>query len=159
MKKICLLIFVGIFMVCSCKKDDPQPKTSTTTPPPSVQTADLDVYLGDPVLITYFGGNPPMIKITETGTSNEVIFLVNTCSDMNGNSFTVENGKTYSVSFGVVIGGTWAQHSGFTGTITVANDGLISGTIGSGMETLSVAKATDYGGCGTVIQGSIMLFF
>lgn len=157
MKKLSLLLFLGaLVLISSCKKEEPEP-TPPTTVTPTTQTKTMPVYISDIALNTHFGGSAPHVKITENGTSNEVTILVNTCAGVNGNTFTVTNGKTYNVIFGTLIGGTWAQTLG-SGTMTVASDGQISGMFGTGNEVI-VTKATNYGGCGTVVSGEILLFY
>lgn len=154
--KISNILLIGLIAVSSCKKEKSEPNPPTTGTP-TTQTKTMSVYLSDIPLNTYFGGNPPMVRITENGTTNEVTFLVNTCSSVNGNTFTITYGKSYNVTFGALIGGAWAETIG-SGTMTIANDGQISGVFGVGNE-LTVTKATNYGSCGTVISGEILLFF
>jgi hypothetical protein len=154
MKKISLLLFIGaLALVSSCKKEEPTPPATT---PPTAQTKTMPVYISPIPLAQYLGGVAPMVRITEVGTTNEFTFLVNTCDNVNGSTFTITYGKSYSVVFGSYNGGQWTQTGGNSGTMTIASDGQVSGNVGS---NFGITKGTDYQGCGTQINGEILLFY
>lgn len=159
MKTTIFFLTLAMSIFISCEKEEPTEPTNPDNPTPTTQTKNLPVYLGDVALNSYFGGTPPMVKITESGTASENVLSVNTCANSTGSSFTIAFGKSYTVVFGTYIDSTWAQYGGFSGTMTVAADGQISGTIGSGMEQLLAIKASNYGACGTAISGDILLFY
>jgi hypothetical protein len=155
MRKLNVLLFIGaLALSSSCKKEENEP--TPPTPTPTAQTKTLPVYISPIPLNLYLGGVAPMVKITEVGTTNEFTFLVNTCDNVNGNSFTITYGKSYSVVFGSYNGGQWTQTGGNSGTMTIANDGQISGNVGS---NFGITKGTDYQGCGFTITGEILLFY
>lgn len=157
--KISNILLISLIALASCKKENPEPKNQSPSEPAAAQTMTLPVYLGDPALINYFDNSVPMVRITESGTNVESTQLVNVCSSINGNSVTLKYGKTYSVVFGLYVDNVWAQWEGFSGTMTVDNNGTISGNIGVGVESVSAVKANDFSGCGFVVDGEIILFY
>lgn len=157
--KISNILLISLIALASCKKENPEPKNQSPSEPTTTQTMTLPVYLGDPALINYFNNSAPMIRMTESGTTEEITLLVNTCSNINGNSFILKKGKSYDVVFGVYVDDVWAQWSGFAGIISIDNNGNISGGAGVGIESVSAAKANNFAGCGFTIEGDILLFF
>ncbi len=157
--KILNSLLICFIVASSCQKDDTEPNVQPTSAPTSAQTMTLPVYLGEAALITYFDNTVPMIRMTESGTTEEITLLINTCSNVNGNAFTLKHSTSYDVVFGLYVDGTWAQWEGFYGTITVDANGNIDGTVGVGVESVLAAKANNYGGCGFTISGDILLFF
>ncbi|NRA10904.1 MAG: hypothetical protein HRT57_02985 [Crocinitomicaceae bacterium] len=140
-----LLITILLMAVSSCQKEAP--------------TLNLPVYITDAKLNAYFNGTVPYLRISESGSSVEETFLINTCSNQNGGTYTFQVGKSYDVEFGIYVDNTWASFEGFNGTLTVDGDGNISGTITGIPGWLESQKSVDFGGCGSVIQGDICLFF
>ena len=157
--KISNILLISLIALASCKKENPEPKNQSPSESTTAQTMTLPVYLGDPALINYFDNSIPMVRITENGTNVESTPLVNVCSSINGNSVTLKYGKTYSVVFGLYVDNVWAQWEGFSGTMTVDNNGNISGNIGVGVESVLASKAINFGGCGFTVAGEILLFF
>lgn len=156
--------FLNFLLICfivasSCQKDDTEPNVQSPSAPTSAQTMTLPVYLGDAALSYYFDNTVPMIRMTESGTTEEITLLINTCSNVNGNSFTLKKGKSYDVVFGLYVDGTWAQWEGFYGTITVDVNGNINGIIGAGVDAVMAAKASNYGDCGFTMSEDILLFY
>lgn len=158
MRKLIMLLFLGtLAMTSACKKDEN--KNNSTTNGQNTTSKTMLVYIGEVPLNNYFGGNPPMIRVTEDGTSNQVTVTVNSCGSVNGSTLTIKNGKTYNVVFGTYIDGTWAPQAGFSGTMSVASDGQVSGVIGTGIDAVLASKTANYTGCGTTITDEIILFY
>ncbi|NRA11180.1 MAG: hypothetical protein HRT57_04400 [Crocinitomicaceae bacterium] len=124
----------------------------------STNTVEVPIYISDAALSSDFNGVVPYIKLTQSGTSVDHSFLVNTCSVSNSSPFAFEKNTSYYVEFGSYSGNTWVTWQNYGGTIYVDDLGNLSGNIYRNWGSMYCATTTDYAGCTNIISGDICLF-